>query len=166
MVSFAMNLLPRMLGGASAPAHARVKGDAVVDELLQDDREEDARKHGKRGACHQVVPLRALLRLEHGEADGQGGIVGTGHDDQRPEEIVPLPDEGEERQKPDRRHGERHDDADEDAQARGAVNSCRLLKLHGDGEKELSHQEGAKGTEGDWQDHAGEGVDQTQLVDD
>src|SRR5262249_17740946 len=99
----------------SSPAETAADRDAAEDVALQEDGQRYAGEHRDGGAGHEKVPVGALLPLERGQAERNGGVIGVVDDDQRPQERVPLASEREEGEKAERRRSERDKDADEDA---------------------------------------------------
>ena len=78
-------------------------------------------------------------------------------DQQRPEVLVPLADEGQQRQGGQRGRGVREHDLEEDPHVLGAVEHGGLFHLAGHGEEELAQEEdGEGGHEQERQGQAGE----------
>jgi hypothetical protein len=93
----------------------------------------------------------------------QGELLG---DQERPEELVPGPDEGDDHGGQDGRPGQWDGDPGEDLQLRGAVQAGRLEQLLGELHEELAEDEHCGGVDRERQDHAQVGVPELVAADD
>ena|GEM_PF-321826 len=80
------------------PSHRRPlfqtrPGDAGGDEFLQEQKDDDDRDHGHHGHRQDVVPLHVQLARIGVQADLQGVNLFARQDDQRPQKVVPAPDD-------------------------------------------------------------------------
>ena len=78
-------------------------------------------------------------------ASESGVQVGRLEVDQRVEEVAPLVDEREQRDRDERRLGQRQDDPPQDAQVVGAVDAGGVGQLGRDAQEELAQQEDEEG---------------------
>src|SRR5262245_4532354 len=69
--------------------------DALDEVALGEEEQDDDRQDGRGGGRHEVAPLGVVDALERGEAKGKGELAAVVEVDQRIEELVPGPDEGE-----------------------------------------------------------------------
>ena len=87
----------------------------------------------------------------------------VGEHDQRPDEVVPRPQEGEDGERDQDGTAERQDDPREDAHLAGAVDARGVEQLVGDREGVLADQEDAENACHPGEDHPPVGADQAQL---
>ena len=131
--------------------------------LLQGEDEDHSGHHRDGRGCHQQLPALALLPEEEVQAERDCHLGGVVHDDQRPQEAVPVADEGEDGQDSNSRGRDRNDDAAEDADVPAAIDLGGFLELPRDGEEELSEQEGPERGERPGQDQGLVRVDPAEL---
>ena len=112
--------------------------------------------------------LQSDLPVEFDEAakpELHGVLADVVEIDQRPEEVVPGPDEGEDRSRRKSRHGERQDDAPIDAPGPCPVDDRRLVELARDAAEELVEEEDEEGVDSHKlrHDEGKEGVDPIEV---
>jgi hypothetical protein len=71
--------------------------DALHEEALEGEKDDKDRDERHDGGGHDQAVLGRVLGDEHAQPDLDGLELGLGQVDQRPEEIVPGRDEGEDR---------------------------------------------------------------------
>src|SRR5260221_7246298 len=117
--------------------------DALHEVALHGEEQEEARQAEQRRRGHgygKAFELRVAPdhRREGGDADRQRLHVLVESDEQRPQEVVPVQGEDDDRCGNDRGPGERQRDAPEDQPITRAVGDRRLLELAREAEIELS----------------------------
>src|SRR5579875_1761116 len=76
------------------------QSDALDEITLQKNDQNDSWYHRDGRTGHHITPLRAMLALEHLQAQRDGRHIGSIDHNERPQEVVPEADEGEEAQHP------------------------------------------------------------------
>src|SRR5262249_36229082 len=110
--------------------------DEVALERQEDDQRDRQRDERRRG--DQVDVRAELAQLGEDRDRDRLGVAAEGECDQ---EVVPRPEELEDRERGDRRQPERQDDAGEDAELRGAVDARRFQELLRDPDEEVAQEE-------------------------
>ncbi len=105
-----------------------------------------------------------MLARQGSDRDGQCVLLLVGQDDQRPHEVAPRTEKGEQSQGHENRRQHRHDDLQEDAALAGAVDARRLQQLIRNRKRILPHQEDAEDARCHGYQHARERVDQPDLL--
>ncbi len=106
--------------------------------LLGDHEQDDHRRHAHESARHHLRPLADELALEGRQADGGRVLVELAQVDQRVDEVVPGPHEGEDRERREGRFRQRQVDVPVDLPRVGAVDAGRLGELARHGQEELA----------------------------
>ena len=105
------------------------------------DEQHDHRREADQRPGHHLRPLAHELALEERQPDGRRVLVEVPEVDERVEQVVPGPHEREDRQRRERRLGERQVDPAEDLPRVGAVDPGGVGELARDGQEELAQQE-------------------------
>ena len=92
-----------------------------------------------------------MLSLIHLQTQGNCRHIGCVDHNERPQEVVPKPDEGKKTQHGERRFRQRQDELKKDAEAGTAVKLRSLFQLNWNTFEELPKEEGPKGGECHWQ---------------
>ena len=122
-----------LLGDAASGGHRQLleaaEGDAF-DELLLEEEEDDQQREGGhvRGGQQNGV-VREVLALKERDADRQHLHVGFVRDGQRPEELVPRREQGQESERGERRAGQRQVDIPVDLERIGSFELGRFVKI-------------------------------------
>ena len=118
------------------------------------------------GPGEEQAVVRGVLALgEQRQRDGQGvGVLGL-RDDERPEEVVPAAEEGEDAQRRQGRPAQRQDDPREDPQLAGAVDAAGVEQVPGQAEDVLPHEEDPERRGEERQEQARQGVDEPGVRD-
>ena len=112
-----------------------------------------------------IAPISGDAVVDHELVDAQRErvVAGIVQEDQRVEEVVVGPQEGEQRRRRQRRLDQRHDDVPEDAVVRAAVDARRVGQVVGDRHHELPQQEDEERVAG--QRRPGQRAQRTQPAD-
>ena len=92
-------------------------------------------------AGHDDAEVGRVRPLQHGQPGLQGELLGAQQHVDRPEEVVPVGQEAQDRERGDGRARERQDDLQEDPEIPGPVDARRLLDLLGQADEELAQEE-------------------------
>ena len=112
----------------------------------EEDEDDGYDHHG--GGGHEEVPACAAGEggAEHGEAEGDGELVGVlGEVEEGAHEVVPGADEGKDGDGGEGGLGEREHDAPVDDDFAGAVDVGGIGELGGEGAEELTQEEDVEG---------------------
>src|SRR5690554_5034760 len=117
-------------------------GDALDEQPLEKEEEQEdwhqaEHTHGEQAA---IVAFPGTVG-EGAQTQHDGVGLHFAEIDQRAEEVVPGPDEGEDGSGGQHWHGKRNDDLPVDAPGRAAVHLGGLVELLGQATEELHHQE-------------------------
>ncbi|VXB70213.1 hypothetical protein BACI9J_190001 [Bacillus altitudinis] len=120
------------------------RGEPVHHPTLQHDEHDEHRRHRHqaRGHQHRVVD-RAVARQRR-EAGGERHVLGAGGDHERPEQLVPRPQHGRDREHADRRTGQGQHDPPERLERVRAVHPRGLFELGRHVQERGPHQERAE----------------------
>src|SRR5215204_5115755 len=152
---------------AIALALQTLGGDAAHEVPLGEQEQDDHRQHRHDVGGRDEVPLRVVGSLEGREPELQRERVLVGEDrHERPQEVVPGPQELNHGQRRERRQRQRDDDAQQDRQARGAVDARGLLELDRQRSEELREQEDTEDVDQVRYDERAEAVEQAELLHD
>ena len=122
--------------------------DAFDQQPLEEEEEEEDRHHRQGRHREQAAPVRFARRIDEGaQAELDRVVLHVVQVDQRREEIVPGPDEGEDCGGRQHRRRKRQDDLPVDAPGAAAVHHRRLVELARDAAEELHHQEDEEGVD-------------------
>ncbi len=128
-------------------------------EEHEEDRDDDDGGAGEQ----QPVVGRVLALGVQGQGHREGvGVLGL-RDDERPQEVVPAAEEGEDPQRREGRPAQRQDDPREDLQLARAVDPSRVEQVPGQPEDELPHEEHAERGGQERQEEPGEAVDEPRV---
>src|SRR5581483_11845092 len=116
--------------------------DDALDEVFLPDQEddEDRQQHQGRGR-HQQVHVRVVLALKEAQADRQGEMLRAVEIDQRSQKVVPVADEGEDRDGHEDRFAERQQNVPVDSEGGAAVYPGGFVQFARQGQIELAEQE-------------------------
>lgn len=119
---------------------------------MEDEEEDDHWQSGQGGSGKDNAVIGGEFSLQARDPYGQsiGGRVAQG--DQRPEEVVPVLDEGEDGQSANRGFAQRKYDVPEDTPFTAAIDARRVQKFAGQRLDILAHQENTKSAGHAWQD--------------
>src|SRR5699024_1979452 len=140
-------------GVPAAPRRSFAAGgrDAPDEESLSEQEDEEDREQRDDRHCEQGAPGRTAAGgagvHEAAQCQLHGVRVGVGQEDERPQEVVPGPDEGEDRGGGQRRNHQRQNDSPEDPQGAASRSCGWLLRRSGtSGEVKKSSVAGSCGT--------------------
>ena len=105
-----------------------------------------------------------MLAAHRGKRDGEGIELRIAEHDQRPQEVAPAGEEGEQRQRDDDRRQQRQDDADEDARLARAVDARRVEHLVGQRKQRLADEQHRVQTGKPRRENPSVGVDQPEPL--
>src|SRR6478609_1409031 len=127
-------------GARSVPGDAGAL-DAFDDPALEEEEHQQQRHDGDERGHEELADLHRLCGEEGRQRDLHRPRLLVAADDERPEEGVPRPDEGDRADGGDEAQRVRHDDPPEGAPVAEAVDEGRLLDLLGEAEEELPEEE-------------------------
>lgn len=115
--------------------------DAFHEMLLRQEKDDRRRHDGQQRHRQQLAPLNLELVDEHAQREPNGIFFDRAQIQHLPEEIVPAPDEGEDRYRDESGPQQREDDPHENAVHRRPVHFRRLVQIPRDAPDELHEQE-------------------------
>ena len=120
---------------------ARLHGNALQEVLLRAQVQHERRHHGHQTGRDHVRPALLVLTHQQAQTSGQRLVVDVGHDDTRPEVVVPCAIEGEQTDNDHDRHDGRQDDLGINLEAGSAVNGRRFVQCLRNALHEVADQE-------------------------
>src|SRR5690606_4308159 len=121
-------------------------GDPGGEVPLEDQEDREDRNQGQGGHGEQQRPRRLRLLVEEGpQRQRHGEVAGRVDEDHLREEVVPAPDEGEDRGGDQRRLHQRQDDAQVDLDVAAPVDPGGVVQFGRDAPDELHHQKDEEG---------------------
>src|SRR5215210_297152 len=133
---------PRYLAGViSSLSFQTAAGDAFDDVSLGEDIHDEHGDAGQHAAGHYDRVLRVICALKNSQTRRQGEACRAEEHVHRPQKVIPVDQEAQDRERGKRGFGERQDDAEKDLEAISPVYEGRLLQLQRQRYEELSQKE-------------------------